>query len=111
MSKVFLDGPDPMIVLDLSGAILDLNAQAERTYGWSRQELIGRPVNVIVARAFQEVMNAKLLGCRAGETVRDVEWVRVDRAGRELKSRLTLLLLTDESSQPEAICMLIKREP
>lgn len=37
MSKVFLEGLDPMMILDLSGRIIDLNGEAERVYGWSRQ--------------------------------------------------------------------------
>jgi two-component system CheB/CheR fusion protein len=50
MSKVFLDGLEPMFILDLSGRILDLNAGAARKYGWSRQELIDQPVNKIVPK-------------------------------------------------------------
>ena len=40
MSKVYLDGPEPMMMLDLSGRIIDLNGEAERVCGWSRQEMI-----------------------------------------------------------------------
>jgi two-component system, chemotaxis family, CheB/CheR fusion protein len=108
MSRAFLDALDPMIILDPSGQILDLNIEAARTYGWSRQELINQPVNQIVTAACQSELESKLRSCVAGEKVRNVDYVHVNKAGQELKGQMTLLLLTDASGRPDAICMLAK---
>ena len=35
---------DAYVAMDASGAIIDWNRQAEVTFGWSREEAIGRPV-------------------------------------------------------------------
>ena len=40
--------PDAIIVVDTSGAIVLVNAQAERVFGWSRHELVGRAVETLV---------------------------------------------------------------
>jgi len=108
MSRFFLDASEPMIILDPTGHILDLNFEAARTYGWLREELINQPINKIVPEAYQKDLGSKLLGCVAGETVRNVECVHVNNAGHDLKVQVTLSLLTDENSRPDAICMLAK---
>jgi PAS domain-containing protein len=42
MSKVFMDGADPIIIEDLNSHILDVNTEAIRIYGWKREELLGQ---------------------------------------------------------------------
>ena len=44
-----LDSPHSLafIVIDASGLVIDWNAGAERVLGWSRAEMIGRPLDVI----------------------------------------------------------------
>ncbi len=108
MSKVFLEGPEPMMILDLSGRILELNDEAVRIYGWSRQELTGQPFFVTVAAGRKEAAEAGLGRCLLGEAVRDLAGPWVTKAGRELAGSCTLKLLTDESGRPDAICLLAK---
>jgi protein-histidine pros-kinase len=40
--------PDAMIIVDRYGAIVLVNAQAEKLFGYSRQELLGKPVEALV---------------------------------------------------------------
>lgn len=40
--------PDAMLLVNAEGRIVLLNAQAERVFGWTRDELLGRPVEVLV---------------------------------------------------------------
>lgn len=109
MSKVFLEGIEPpMMILDLLGRIVDLNLEAERAYGWSRQELIGQPLQLIVPKAKKQIADATLAKCLAGETLRNVAGVRVTKAGRELPGSFTFKLLTDDRGQPDAICIVAK---
>jgi two-component system CheB/CheR fusion protein len=108
MSKVFRDGPEPMMILDLSGRITDVNDEAERAHGWSRQEMIGQPFQMIVPKSCKETADGALGRCLAGAIVRSVECPSVTKAGRELPGRFTLKLLTDDGGQPDAICIVTK---
>ncbi|MGZ8495889.1 MAG: PAS domain S-box protein [Candidatus Binatia bacterium] len=105
MSKVFLDDPEPMMILYLSGRITDLNDEAERACGWSRQKMLGQQFQTILSKARKETADDALDRCLAGEIVRDVECGFVTKAGRELPGMFTLKLLTDDRGQPDAISM------
>ena len=97
-----------MMILDLLGRIVDLNLEAERAYGWSRQDLIGQPLQLIVPKAKKKIADDTLAKCLAGETLRNVAGVRVTKAGRELPGSFTFKLLTDDRGQPDAICIVAK---
>jgi PAS domain S-box-containing protein len=44
--------PDAMVVVDVSGAIVLVNAQLERIFGYTRQQLLGRPVEILIPQRF-----------------------------------------------------------
>jgi PAS domain S-box-containing protein len=46
--------PDAMVVVNQSGQIVLLNAQAETQFGYSRNELLGQPVTNIIPEGFAE---------------------------------------------------------
>jgi PAS domain S-box-containing protein len=45
--------PDAMVIADEAGAILYVNAMAERLFGYSRDELAGEPVEVLLPARFR----------------------------------------------------------
>ena len=50
MSKVFMDAADPIIIEDLEGIIIYANGEAVRSYGWSREEMLGNSVEMLMPR-------------------------------------------------------------
>jgi PAS domain S-box-containing protein len=45
--------PDAMVIVNQAGEIVLINAQAERMFGYSRQELLGQPVEVLVPSQYR----------------------------------------------------------
>src|ERR1035437_3199430 len=45
--------PNAMLMIDRSGAIALVNAQAERLFGYPREELLGEPVEKLVPERFR----------------------------------------------------------
>ena len=47
-------GPDSLLIIDADGDIAYVNASAERMFDYGREELVGRPHEVLLAGAFAE---------------------------------------------------------
>lgn len=58
MTKVFMDSADPIVIRNLEGAVIDVNHETERVFGFSREELIGRRTTHLLAPEFQEAAEA-----------------------------------------------------
>ncbi len=108
LSNVFKEAADAIIIEDVTGVVVDANRAAESDYGWPREELIGRPIKVIVPEDGHAQAETMLRECNAGHTVRDVEGVRVTRDGRQFPVLLTLSLLRDEKGIPSGVVSFAK---
>ncbi|RNL65238.1 PAS domain-containing sensor histidine kinase [Nocardioides marmoriginsengisoli] len=62
--------PDAMVIVDQEGTILLVNAQVERCFGYDREELIGRSVEVLVPERFAGIHVAFRSGYVAGPRTR-----------------------------------------
>lgn len=103
MSTVFMDAADPIIIEDLDGIVIEMNEEAERSYGWSRQELIGKPIRTLVPPERHDQANDLLRRCKSGREVRNIEGLRCTKDGTIIPVLLTLSLLKDENQQPIGI--------
>jgi PAS domain S-box-containing protein len=103
MSMVFMEGANPIVIHDLSGRIDDLNEEVERVYGWTREELLGRPIEKIVPPECREQHLEFIARCRRGESVRNEESSRMTKTGERIPVLLTLSLLSDDEGRPGAI--------
>jgi PAS domain S-box-containing protein len=73
--------PDAMVCVDRDGMIALVNAQAERLFGYSRSELVGQPVEMLVPEAVRAVHPAHRSGYVADPRPRPMG------AGMELAGR------------------------
>lgn len=103
MSKVFLDGADPIVIVDLDGRITEVNAETERAYGWTREELLGRSFDDLIPP--DERGRARELRDRSIEKggLRNVETTRQHKNGKVIPVLQTLSVLMDHARRPVAI--------
>lgn len=47
--------PDAIVMVNITGRIVLVNSQAEEVFGWSRAELIGQPVEILLPRRLRAV--------------------------------------------------------
>jgi PAS domain S-box-containing protein len=108
LSRVFRDAADAILIEDLSGTIIEMNREAEKSYGWSREELIGRSVKLLLLPERYQVAWQLRQQCLAGHEVRNWEGYRVDKYGRVFPTLLTAFPLTDENGRIEFVASITK---
>ncbi|HEX3133435.1 MAG TPA: PAS domain S-box protein, partial [Planctomycetota bacterium] len=64
--------PDALIVVDEPGRIRLVNVQAERLFGWSRAELIGQPVEVLLPQHLRPAHLEQRAAFHAAPTMRNM---------------------------------------
>ncbi|MFC1437362.1 PAS domain S-box protein [Streptacidiphilus sp. N1-10] len=62
--------PDAMVIVDDSGVIRLVNAQTEALFGYPRQELLGRPIEILVPQRFRAQHPAHRFGYSVNQQVR-----------------------------------------
>jgi PAS domain S-box-containing protein len=108
LSRVYRDAADPILIEDLSGNILDINREAERAYGWSKTELVGKSVkSLLLPERYQFAWKLRER-CLNGQEVRNWEGVRVDRYGRSFPVLVTVFPLLDENGGVESLATITK---
>src|SRR6202041_2540228 len=48
MQTLFESSPDSIVVVDAAGVMVRVNARAESMFGYEREELLGKPVELLV---------------------------------------------------------------
>lgn len=99
LAAIVESSQDAIISMSLYGVIDSWNAAAERLYGYAADEIIGRPIDVLIPpdRQYEEVKLLERL--RLGERIEHFESVRVARNGRLIDVSLTISPVRDRSGR------------
>ncbi len=108
--KWFELAPDPIVIVGLSGNILEANPQLERSFGYGRAELVGQPVEVLIPERFR---GAHLSQRRAYQSA---PRMRPMGAGLELSGRrkdgsefpVDIMLSPVETAEGQAVLAVIR---
>src|ERR1700691_472395 len=86
--------PDAMVVVNQSGEIVLLNVQAEKQFGYHRNELVGQPVKNIIPRGFAERLVAdgtrRAAGALAQQIGTGIELIARRKNGSEFPIEIML---------------------
>ncbi len=97
LALIIESSEDAVIGLDLSANVTSWNQAAEKLYGYSADEIVGRSVLVLLPP--QEVDEEKKLlsAVRRGELVRHFDTVRICKDGRPVDVSLSVSIIRDGS--------------
>lgn len=110
-AKALEAAPIAMLTLDASGRIASVNHEAEALYGYGRDELVGKPVELLVPerlRAHDPLLRARFFGSavahRLGATPREIHGLRKD--GSEFPLEVGLSTIPDGPDQMKLVTVI-----
>jgi PAS domain S-box-containing protein len=95
LASIVESSEDVIFSKTLDGIITSWNASAERLYGYSAEEIIGRPVSILVPPERPDEVPGILDRLKRGERVEHFETKRVTKDGRILEIALTISPIKD----------------
>lgn len=97
LAAIIQSSDDAIVSKDLDGVVQTWNASAERMFGYSAQEMIGKPITLIVPPDRPDEEPAILARLRRGERVDHFETVRVRKDGQRIDVSVTISPIRDAS--------------
>jgi PAS domain S-box-containing protein len=99
LAAIVESSDDAIISKDLNGIVRSWNAAAERMFGYSAAELVGKPIRLIIPADRQAEEDEILARLRRGERVEHFQTVRQAKDGRLLDVSLTVSPVHDSSGR------------
>jgi PAS domain S-box-containing protein len=99
LAAIVESSDDAIISKDLNGVVRSCNAAAERMFGYSAAELVGRPIRLIIPADRQAEEDDIIARLRRGERVDHFQTVRRAKDGRLLDVSLTVSPVRDASGR------------
>ena len=99
LAAIVESSDDAIISKDLNGIVTSWNACAERMFGYSAQEMVGRPITIIIPSELHDDEQRILATVARGERIEHFETVRVTKGGEHLDVSLSVFPVHDHSGQ------------
>jgi two-component system sensor kinase FixL len=99
LSAIVDASDDAIIVTTLDGVILTWNRGAERLYGYTVDEMVGRSLAALIPTGHPDNLTTVLTQLAAGQRVVDHEAVRQPKDGRHVDVSLTMLAVSDSQGR------------
>ncbi|MEX2122764.1 MAG: PAS domain S-box protein [Woeseia sp.] len=97
LAAIISSSADAIISKDLNGTITSCNQGAERIFGYKAEELVGRPIHVLIPAERYAEEDMILSKIRAGERIEHLETIRIAKDGRKLDISLSVSPIRDDS--------------
>jgi PAS domain S-box-containing protein len=99
LAAIVASSDDAIISKDLNGIIATWNSGAERLFGYSAAEAVGRPITILFPADMIEEEASILARIRAGERIEHYDTVRQRKDGQRRHISLTISPIIDLSGQ------------
>ena len=95
LAAIVESSDDAIIGKDLNGVVTDWNKGAAGMYGFTAEEIVGRPVSILVPQGHTDGILQILLKISRGESVEHYETVCVRKNGEQINVSLTMSPIED----------------
>jgi len=99
LADIVESSDDIIVSKTLDGIVTSWNPAAERIFGYSADEMVGRPLSTIIPEERQAEEEGILRRIRAGESIRHYETARRHRDGREILISLSVSPVRNNSGE------------
>ena len=99
LAAIVQSSDDAIIAKDLNAIITSWNGSAERIFGYTESEVLGKPITIIIPPELQAEETDILRRLRSGERIDHFETVRVTKAGKRVLISLTVSPVKDSSGR------------
>ncbi|MFO7719965.1 MAG: PAS domain S-box protein [Gillisia sp.] len=90
LSAIVESSDDAIVSKDLNGIVTSWNAGAERIFGYTEAEILGKSITCLIPEDRLEEEKEILHNIRIGKRVDHIETIRLDKNGREIPISLTV---------------------
>ncbi|MGC4014722.1 MAG: PAS domain S-box protein [Luteolibacter sp.] len=95
LSAIITSSEDGIVSKDLQGVVTSWNDGAERLFGYTRDEMVGKPISLLIPEDLLSQEDEILSKIRNGERVEHFETIRIRKDGRKLNVSLTISPVRD----------------
>jgi PAS domain S-box-containing protein len=95
ITEIVSSTDEAIIAKTLEGIIKSWNPAAERIYGYSSQEMLGRSMDALIPQDRAGEMEATLAGIRAGKGVDHLQTIRIRKDGTPIKVAIIVSAIRD----------------
>src|SRR5260370_24759704 len=90
LAAIVESSDDAIIGKTLEGIIVDWNRGAERLYGYTAAEVVGRPISLLIPRDRPDELPAIMETLKRGERIDHYETERITKEGRRISVSVTI---------------------
>ncbi len=95
LAAIVESSDDAVVSKDLDGVVRSWNAGAERIFGYSADEIVGRNITTIIPPELHDEERTILARIGAGERIEHFDTVRIGKSGRRIAISLTVSPIRD----------------
>jgi PAS domain S-box-containing protein len=99
LAAIVASSDDAIIGKTLGGIITSWNAGAQRIFGYAAEEVLGRPITILIPADRQDEESQIIAKLRRGESVRHFETVRIRKDGLQIHVSLAISPIKDAAGQ------------